>query len=367
MNKKTKNIIVSISFISVLIGFSIVNLLIEDKYISYSERRKLKQLPNLTVERLLNGEYFGEIENYLQDQFILRDDFRYLKAFTNFKLLNQKDNSGIYLIDNNIYQMSYKFNEKSVYNAAKIYNKISSKYFKDDNIYYTIIPDKNYFVPKDRGYLSLDYDKMTKIMEDNTENMKYINIMNDLNIDDYYKTDLHWRQDKIIKIADKILLSMGKDKVSSYNYRKKEFYPFYGSYYGQGAIKVEPDKLIYLTNNIMENCKVYDSDNKEYRKIYKDAEFNDVDSYNIFLGGPKAILEIENKYSENNNELYIFRDSFGSSIAPLLVSEYSKITLIDLRYISSTLLEKYLNPKENSDVLFMYNTLILNDSSVISR
>ena len=81
----------------------------------------------------------------------------------------------------------------------------------------------------------------------------------------------------------------------------------------------------------------------------------------------KPILEIENKYSKNNNELYIFRDSFGSSIAPLLASEYSKITLIDLRYVSSTLLEKYLNPKENSDVLFMYNTLILNDSSIISR
>ncbi len=204
-------------------------------------------------------------------------------------------------------------------------------------------------------------------MKDNTENMKYINVMNDLSIDDYYKTDLHWRQDKIIKIADKILSSMGRDKASSNNYDKKEFYPFYGSYYGQGAIKVDPDKLIYLTNSIIENCKAYDIDNNKYRKIYEDEEFNDVDSYNIFLGGPKSILEIENPNSKNNKELYIFRDSFGSSLAPLLINEYSKIILIDLRYISSRLLNEYINPKEDSDVLFMYNALILNDSSVISR
>ena len=117
MNKKTKNIMISISFMSILIGFSIINILTNDKDITYSERRKLKQLPNLTKESVLSGDYFEKLENYLQDQFILRDDFRYLKAFTNFKLLNQKDNNGIYLIDNNIYQMTYKFNEKSVYKA----------------------------------------------------------------------------------------------------------------------------------------------------------------------------------------------------------------------------------------------------------
>ena len=367
MNNKTKNIIISISFISILIGFSIINILTSDKDITYSERRKLQQLPNLTKESVLSGDYFEKLESYLQDQFIWRDNFRFLKAFTNLKLLNQKDNNGIYLIDNNIYQMNYKFNEKSVYNAAQIYNNISSKYFKNNNIYYTIIPDKNYFSSREKEYLSFDYDKMEQIMKDNTENMKYINVMNDLSIDDYYKTDLHWRQDKIIKIADKILSSMGRDKASSNNYDKKEFYPFYGSYYGQGAIKVDPDKLIYLTNSIIENCKVYDIDNNKYRKIYEDEEFNDVDSYNIFLGGPKSILEIENPNSKNNKELYIFRDSFGSSLAPLLINEYSKITLIDLRYISSTLLNEYINPKEDSDVLFMYNALILNDSSVISR
>ena len=40
------------------------------------------------------------------------------------------------------------------------------------------------------------------------------------------------------------------------------------------------------------------------------------------------------KESSNDKELVIFRDSFGSSLSPLLVKYYKKITLIDNRYIS---------------------------------
>lgn len=60
-------------------------------------------------------------------------------------------------------------------------------------------------------------------------------------------------------------------------------------------------------------------------------------------------------------ELLLFRDSFGSSIAPLLLENYSKITLIDLRYISQEVLENYIEFNEQ-DVLFLYSTLVLNQN-----
>ena len=74
-----------------------------------------------------------------------------------------------------------------------------------------------------------------------------------------------------------------------------------------------------------------------------------------------------NPSNKSDNELYIFRDSFGSSLAPLLVNEYSKITLVDLRYINSVYFQKFIQVKENSDVLFMYNTSILNNNSIITK
>ena len=57
----------------------------------------------------------------------------------------------------------------------------------------------------------------------------------------------------------------------------------------------------------------------------------------------------------------MFRDSFGSSIAPLFMENYNKITLIDLRYISSDILNNYIK-FENQDVLFLYSVVILNQN-----
>lgn len=366
MDMKSKNKIISISFIIMLLGFMFSNIFSKDKEISYEERRKLSQLPKFTVEELIEGEYFKDMEDYFLDQFSLRDNFRKLKAFINSEIFKEKDNNDIYIIDNSIYKMEYPLNEKSIYNSTDLYNKIASTYFKNSNIYYTIVPDKNYFVSKDKGYLSLDYKKLINIMNNDTKNMKYVDIIKDLEIKDYYNTDLHWKQENLLPVAENLLKTM-ENKGSSNKYEEKKFDYFYGSYYRQVATNINPDKLIYLNNKIIEGCKVYDFENQEYIKVYNDENFKNVDSYDVYLGGPKPLLSIENPNNTSGKELYIFRDSFGSSLAPLLISEYSKIILIDLRYINSTKFEKYIQTEENSDVLFMYNTLVLNNSGIITK
>jgi len=57
----------------------------------------------------------------------------------------------------------------------------------------------------------------------------------------------------------------------------------------------------------------------------------------------------------------MFRDSFGSSLAPLLVEGYKKITMVDIRYINSDVLDAFIEFNDQ-DVLFVYSTLLLNSS-----
>ena len=85
------------------------------------------------------------------------------------------------------------------------------------------------------------------------------------------------------------------------------------------------------------------------------------DPYELFLGGPLSLVTLENPNCDNGKELIIFRDSFGSSLIPLLTDQYSKITLIDLRYVQSAMLGKLVD-FHGQDVLFLYSTLILNQS-----
>ena len=64
------------------------------------------------------------------------------------------------------------------------------------------------------------------------------------------------------------------------------------------------------------------------------------------------------------NRLILFRDSFGSSLIPLLTEGYSRITILDTRYIIPDLLGNFAE-FENADVLFLYSTSILNQSSTL--
>ena len=89
-------------------------------------------------------------------------------------------------------------------------------------------------------------------------------------------------------------------------------------------------------------------------------KFGGIDPYDVFLSGALPLISIENKENGTGRELLLFRDSFGSSIAPLLLEGYSKITLIDLRYISADILGKYIEFKDQ-DVLFLYNTQVINN------
>lgn len=85
----------------------------------------------------------------------------------------------------------------------------------------------------------------------------------------------------------------------------------------------------------------------------------------MFLGGSKSLLTIENPCASGNRELILFRDSFGSSLAPLLAEGYARVTLVDIRYISPALLSRYVD-FHGKDVLFLYSTSVLNHSETIN-
>ena len=52
MQDKTKNIIITIGFVVILILVFIVNIFAEDKQISVTERRKLVSFPEISISKL---------------------------------------------------------------------------------------------------------------------------------------------------------------------------------------------------------------------------------------------------------------------------------------------------------------------------
>ena len=86
------------------------------------------------------------------------------------------------------------------------------------------------------------------------------------------------------------------------------------------------------------------------------------DPYEMYLSGSLSVITIENPNASTDKELVIFRDSFGSSIAPFFVEGYRKITILDARYLSEMMIGNFVE-FTNQDVLFLYSTGVLNNET----
>ena len=188
MNDKIKDIVVTIIFLFTIISLFLINVIKKDTDISIAERRKLATMPELTTKSLFDGTYFKKFDSYVTDQFVERDAFRKIKI--DIELSTKGEYNNLYLYDDYIIEEIFPLNSNSINNLTSKINYIKDTYLNDNsNIYYTIIPDKNYFVNK--GNLKLDYNKLQDMMKSNLTNLNYINIFDKLTLDNYYKTDTH--------------------------------------------------------------------------------------------------------------------------------------------------------------------------------
>lgn len=367
MATKMKNMVLVCVTGAFLLGFFLWSLLKPPEEISLSERRTLAAFPQLTGESVLSGEFMTSFESYTLDQFPLRDTFRGIKAVTARYLLGQKDNNGVYMEDGYLSKLDYPLNTDSVDYALGRFRHVYDRYLGDKDmdmdIYISVIPDKNYFLAEENGYPSMDYEALFARIKEGADFAEYIDITPFLELSDYYRTDTHWRQENILDAARLLAGAMDVTLTSDYTKMKTDG-PFYGVYYGQAALPVSGEDLYYLNNDILEQCRVYDYETDAYLPVYDLEKAEGQDPYELFLSGPKSIQVIENPQGSRSRELILFRDSFGSSIAPLLAEGYGKITLVDIRYISPAMLEQFIT-FENQDVLFLYSVSVLNDSVTI--
>jgi hypothetical protein len=263
--------------------------------------------------------------------------------------------------------MEYPHNPDMTKYAINKFNTIYQNYIKDTNskTYLSIVPDKNYFLADKNGYLSIDYPAFIEEFKAELNYMDYIDILPCLSIDDFYTTDSHWKQDKIKDVAQLLGSKMGVTVSDEYTTNRLNI-PFYGVYAGQSALNVKPDEIRFLTNEITDNFTVtyYGSGKPEKGELYNLEKAQSKDPYEMFLSGTMPLITIENSLADNEKHLIIFRDSYGSSIAPLLLDNYSKITLLDIRYMNPEYVGGFAEFKD-ADVLFLYSTTLINSSSAM--
>lgn len=386
-NDKWGRRIAAYSFIFLVVSVFFVFVMPSQEAVSKSERRRLAKRPGLTAASLLDKTFMDDTEKYMLDRFPGRDALRRVKAYFAYDVLLQKENNDIYVADGHASKLEYPMNEASVRRLADKIIWLRQQYFPGQDFYYAVVPDKNYFLAEKSGFPSVDYGRMLELLAQELETgggACYIDIISGLSIDDYYHTDTHWKQERLFAVADTITGAMGAGDqlpVDASAFRENRIPDFYGVYYGQAALPMEPDTIVWLSDSVTDAASVWSMEENMskgnvvlpgeegavVRPVYRMDKLEDgksLDKYDIFAGGASSLQVIKSPKAATDRRLIIFRDSYTSSLAPLLLGTYGEITLIDLRYIDSRLIGDYVDFAD-ADILFLYNTLIVNQAEML--
>lgn len=357
-----KDKLMVIIFISILAFFSIGYIALEDSTISSTERRNLMTLEKLNTYSLVDASFSGEMEKYMLDQVPFRDTLRTLKAKVVIDGLQQLDTNGLYFKEGHWFKQDGTYHQKNIDIFCKAMQEIFDTYPMANN-YVGIVPDKSYYI-QDKNPFVYDYTRATNYIQTKLKST-YLELSKRLSSSSYYYSDPHVKQEAYLSILPyfKQTLQLGND---SSEYTRHSYQPFYGAYSGQAIYNDKYDILQYYSNETIDTTKVTHIEYPDKTKVYDQDGLTKIDSYTVFMSGPSAFCKIENPKATNTKTALLIRDSYGSSLAPLLIEEYQTIYMIDLRYVSFSQAKEYL-PSSIDDILVFYGMQSINQSSNIKQ
>ena len=303
------------------------------------------------------------LEAYFADQLPQRQRLRNLKTWVETAALRRGDVGGYYREGEHLFESQYPTDARQIAYAASHLAEVCETYLPGKNLCWAVVPDKGYFAEGSRP--GLDYQLLLDTMASALPaGAAYADLFSALTLADYYRTDPHWRQERLTGAAAELLRALDA-KAPARTYTENTLSPFTGLYPGKSGLWAEPETLTYLTDAVTESACVTSAETGDMAVYTVERWETDEDGYNVFLGGPQAVVTIDNPLAETERELVVFRDSFGSAMAPLLLGGYSRVTLVDLRYVAPQLLPQLVDLEAADDVLLLFSAQVLNAGRIL--
>lgn len=346
-----KNKVMIVVFAILLMVVPVYAFVHDEEVIAY-ERRQVHAFPELVKNGTWNETFVNDLEMALQDRMPLRKQLLETGNAIKKNVFMMQDEDGVFEENGYLFRMGTLHEENIRHNVSLIADVVSSFTGKK---YFVIVPRKNTY--DENRHPDYDYSAVKKVVEENWDD-GFLDIRDLLSLSDYYHTDIHWREECIQNVAEKILAAFGKEMVDM-DVEEVSYEPFYGALSSYQP-SVPADSLVYVKSDVLDEVVVENLEKDGERSVYDESALDSVDPYSVFLDGPSAYLHIENKGLHDGSHLVVFRDSFASSLLPWILPSYETVDVIDLRYYSSTLLDE-LELDKNSDVLCLYGEEVLND------
>lgn len=327
--KKTMQIATAVLFCVFIAGFGVLHLLLPDRNFSPTENRNLASLPEFSWDALVDGNFTADLEEYLADQFPLRDDWMGLKSRYEH-LLGKREFHDVFLAGDTLIS-----NITDTNRAEQNLGYIQSLLEKTDKpVYLGLIPTAAEIWKDKLPYGAPTYDQIAYLEQAKELGAIWVDMAGVLkeHADEpiYYRTDHHWTSlgayygyTALLDAAGIAVPELGEGTVVSDD--------FYGTLYSTSGVHwLDPDIIEHYVSG--DGVTVENGQTGEIGGLYVESKLEEKDKYSHFLGGNNPLYIVRNPNASTDKKLLVVRDSYSDSLAPFLSQTYSEIHLIDLRY-----------------------------------
>ena len=369
MSKKY-SIFITVLFCLFIFGFGAALILSPSRDFSDQENRFLAQFKAPTLKTLRSGEFMEKFEDYVTDQFPLRDQWVQLKAYSERALGKQENNKVYFGTDGQT--LFAQFNAPS---PGDLEQKVGFVNALGQNltvpVYFSLVPDKSWVWADLLPANAPNVDDGSTISGAEVlcgAHVTYIDLQWALADDRsaFYRTDHHWTTMGALKAGQTLLEGMGMVQQAGdlkvLGYQSLPYTEVSDSFYGttyssSGAAWVEPDSIYAVIPEGGTGGRVtvdrYPEGVAIPGGLYYPEKLEVKDKYAYFLGGNQPLCVIKNPDAAGGR-LLVIRDSYSDSLAPFLAEEFQEVHLFDLRY-NNTALTQYVADNGIDQVLVLYS------------
>ena len=344
--------------------FLVANAAAPDREFSEMENRNLEQMPTLSVNTLLSGEFMKNFETYTTDQFVGRDTWIGLKSSTE-RTLGKKENNNVYFCDQNT--LITRFDQPDAAKVTENLNYVNTFVENVDiPVTFSLIPTQA-CIWADRLPEGAPNASQTALLEQAQAAVPgatwadlYTPLMAHKDENIFYRTDHHWTSLGAYYGYTALADALGYTPVPLDTYTETvRSTEFYGTVFSSSGVRwVNPDTITtYVPDTgITVTSYTYDSSGnpvEEPRALYDTSFLSVKDKYSMFLGGNQSLGVVKTPNADKP-KLLILRDSYTDSLVPFLTPHFSEIHLIDLRYYKLSLAD-YIQQNDIDQALVLYS------------
>ncbi len=362
MSTRKYKIIGIVLFLLILYIVMFSYFIIKDRDFSENENRYLSQLPRLSVDAVLSGQYMQDIEQYIDDQFPKRDTWVTLKSDFS-QLIGNREVNGVYLGDDKYLIEKWlpeDVDQELLKENIETLNSFSKNH-PEQKMSLMVVPTAG-LVLKDKlpdHAPMFDQNIAFETIEDNITFDHFIDVRQVLMDHSeeyiYYKTDHHWTSyGAYLAYSEWCRMNGTETRQDDYEIESVSS-SFRGSLFSKVlSSNCAEDRIeLYNRKNQPEYTVSYNFGRTESDSVYALENLDKKDKYLVFLNGNHPEVTIRTSQS-NNKHLLVFKDSFANSFIPFLLENYETIHIIDLRYYNGDI-DQYMSENSINECLVLYN------------